>query len=328
MQDDPFGQTSGPSFQVTEAHRESIAALIALWGFSDSGKTFSALRLARGLVGSKGKIVVIDTENRRAKFYAGMFGGWHHIDMQPPFTAQRYTAAVEAAIRFGADCIIIDSMSHVWAGEGGVLDQAEASSMNGLAKWRAPKMEYTRMRNMLLRSPVHVIFCLRAKEKYVQTGGGKSAQIVSSGHVPICDSLFIYEMTVSAKMESGTHKPIAPVKAPEGMRTPIIPGEFISEKAGEAIAEWAAGGVKLDHAALATQTEARAVATEGTIRFRDWWQSIDKQAKAACKEILPEIQSIAKQADEEMARKAEEAIRESNSGDDPLADPFSQDAAA
>lgn len=327
MQDDPFGHAAGPSFQVVEAQRESIAALIALWGFSDSGKTFSALRLARGLVGAKGKIVVIDTENRRAKFYAGMFGGWHHIDMQPPFTAQRYTAAVEAAIRFGADCIIIDSMSHVWAGEGGVLDQAEASSVNGLAKWRAPKMEYTRMRNMLLRSPVHVIFCLRAKEKFVQTGAGKSAQIASTGHVPICDSLFIYEMTVSAKMESGTHKPIAPVKCPEGMKPSIIPGEFISEQSGAAIAEWAAGGVKLDHAALAVQAEARAKATEGTIKFRDWWQSIDRPKRAACKDIMPEIQSISTQADEESARKAQDLIREANTGDDPLSDPFTQDAA-
>ena len=327
MKDDPFSHAGGPSFQVTEAHRESIAALIALWGFSDSGKTFSALRLARGLVGAKGKVVVIDTENRRAKFYAGMFGGWHHIDMQPPFTAQRYTAAVEAAIRFGADCIIIDSMSHVWAGEGGVLDQAEANNSSGLAKWKTPKMEYTRMRNMLLRSPVHVIFCLRAKEKYVQTGSGRDAKIVSAGHVPICDSLFVYEMTVSAKMESGTHKPMIPVKAPEGMRPSIIAGEFITERSGEAIAEWAAGGVKLDHAALAVQAEARTKATDGTIKFRDWWQSLDKPARAACKDILPEIQDIAKKADEEMARKAEEMIKDASSGDDPLTDPFAQTAA-
>src|SRR3954470_5435151 len=107
MNNDPFdGDDSAPAFQVVEAKREAVPALIALWGFSDSGKTYSALRLARGLVGDKGKIALIDTENRRAKFYAGMFGGWLHLDLQPPFTPARYMAAHDAAIKAGANVII------------------------------------------------------------------------------------------------------------------------------------------------------------------------------------------------------------------------------
>lgn len=324
---DPFGgMEDAPSFVVREAVREAVPALIALWGFSDSGKTYSALRLARGLVGPKGKIAVIDTENRRAKFYSGLFGGWLHIDMQPPFTPARYTAALNAAIQAGANAVIVDSMSHVWEGEGGVLEQADASNARGLAKWKNPKMAYKRMTNALFRAPVHVIFCVRAKEKFVQEGSGRDATIVSAGHMPICDSRFIYEMTVACHMESGAHKPSSPVKIPSEIHHAIKPREFISEESGRIIAEWLAGGLPVDHETEALHASARGRATEGTVAFRDWWQSLTKMQRAAIKPIIPELQELAKQADDEMVRAAS-ISEETNSGDDPLADPFTGKAA-
>ena len=327
MQDDPFGHAAGPSFQVVEAQRESIAALIALWGFSDSGKTFSALRLARGLVGAKGQ--------NRGDRYRKPPGEVLCRDVRR-LASHRHAAPLHRSTlhsrgggRHPVRCRLYHHRQHVpclggrrWGARPG---RGEFSQRAGEVAGAEDGIHQDAQHAPALSGPRHL--CLRAKEKFVQTGAGKSAQIVSTGHVPICDSLFIYEMTVSAKMESGTHKPIAPVKCPEGMKPSIIAGEFISEKSGEAIAEWAAGGVKLDHAALAVQAEARAKATEGTIKFRDWWQSIDRPQRAACKDIMPEIQNIATQADEEAARKAQELIRDANTGDDPLSDPFTQDAA-
>lgn len=310
-----------PAFKATEAIREAVPALIALWGFSDSGKTYSALRLARGLVGQKGKIAVIDTENKRAKLYAGLFGGWLHIDMQPPFTPARYVAAFDAAIKAGAGAVIVDSMSHVWEGEGGVLEQADNSSAKGLAKWKNPKMAYKRMTNALFRAPVHVIFCIRAKEKFVQQGAGQSATIASAGYVPICDNRFVYEMTVAAHMESGTRKPLDPVKAPDAIAHAIQPGHFIDEEAGRIIAEWLAGGAAVDHETEALQSSARSVATEGTVHFRDYWQTLTKKQRTSLKPILGELQEIATQANEEIA-KTESEIANANAGPDPLDDPF------
>lgn len=320
---DPFqGMDDAPAFKVVEAQREAVPALVALWGFSDSGKTYSALRLARGLAGPKGKIVLIDTENKRAKHYSGLFGGWSHLDLQPPFTPQRHTAAFEAAIAVGANVIIMDSMSHVWEGEGGVLEQADASTVNGLMKWKAPKMAYMRMVNRMLRSPVHVIFCLRAKEKYVQIGQGKQAKIELAGQEPICGKRFVFEMTISAHMESGTRKPLEPVKIPEGMINAIKPGEFITEDCGKQIAEWLAGGSPVDHVAMALQASARDVAAEGTIRFRDWYQTLTKPQRASLAGIIPELKAVATESDEEAARAAQTASDTANTGDDVLADPF------
>lgn len=329
MSNDPFdGMEDAPAFKVTEAVREAVPALIALWGFSDSGKTYSALRLARGLVGPKGKIAVIDTENKRAKFYAGMFGGWLHIDLQPPFTPARYTAALNAAIQAGADAVIVDSMSHCWEGQGGVLEQADASTAKGLAKWKNPKMAYKRMTNALFRAPVHVIFCVRAKEKFVQQGGGKDATIASAGLVPICDSRFIYEMTVSAQMESGAHKPLAPVKVPAEIINAIKPGEFISEQSGEIIAAWLAGGAPVDHEMESFRAVAREAATHGSVAFRDWWaNNVTKAKRPMLEPILPELQDIAAKADDEIARSASDAMDGANDGGNPLDDPFTPNSA-
>lgn len=319
---EPFDQAEGPVFKVVKAELEQTPALIALWGFSDSGKTFSALRLARGLVGPKGKIVVIDTENKRAKFYARMFGGWHHVDMQPPFTPERYTQAFEAAIHAGASVIVVDSMSHVWEGEGGVLDQADRSNAKGLLKWKAPKTAYARMINKLLRAPVPVIFCLREKDKLVQKGD----KVEHVGQEPICGKRFIFEMTVACHMASGLRTPMDPVKAPDPVKDVIKPGQYITEQAGEAITAWLAGGAAVSHAATAAQSEARTEAQKGSVHFRDWWQSRTKDQNAPLKDITGELQQIAKEADAEIA-KAQTQIDEANSGDNPLDDPYTGRAA-
>lgn len=323
---DPFtGSFDEPAFKVIEAVREAVPSLTALWGFSDSGKTYSALRYARGLVGPKGKIVVIDTENKRAKFYSGMFGGFGHIDLQPPFTPHRYTAAVEAAIQAGADAIIVDSASHVWQGEGGVLEQADATNATGLRKWQAPKTAYVRMVNRMLRSPVHMIFCLRAKEHYVQKGAGKQAEVVHMGQIPIFGAGFIYEMTVAIRMESGSRQPLT-VKAPDPIASVIQAGEFITEEQGAKVAAWLAGGTMVDHEITALQASARSVATEGTGKMREWWKaSLTKGQRAALEPILPELRDLADTADTEIAKAVSAQTDQLN---DPLADAFTPEKQA
>lgn len=305
-------------FEPKPAQRRATPALIALWGPSGTGKTFSALHIARGLVGPSGKIGLIDTENRRAEFYADEAGGWLHIDFQPPFSPDRYTAAFGAFERAGVGCIIVDSMSHVWEGEGGVLDMADAQRtregrpMDGLAKWKAPKTAYKRLINGLLRAPCHVIFCLRAKESVKQEGKGKNAEIVKEGLAPICGKGFIYEMTVSALLGQD-HKPVFPdsngpfraepmtpsLKAPKGLETVFARGEYLSERTGEIIAEWVAGGAPVDHDAERAMREARDVATFGLNRLTEYAGKQDEATKAILRSRWAELKHIAETADAE-----------------------------
>jgi len=317
---------NAPMFPALPAVREATPALIGLWGPSGSGKTLSALRMARGLVGPSGKIVVVDTENGRAKFYAEEAGGWLHIDMQPPFTPERYTAAMESAEAAGADAIIFDSASHVWAGEGGVIDMAESVDMSGLGKWRGPKLRYTKMFNALLRSPVHAIFCLRSKELNQQKGTGKQATIISVGLVPICEKNFIYEMTL-AFLLGPDHKPMvrptetfhaAPnvpsFKVPDALLSHIPPNEYLSEATGHAIAEWIGAGAAVNEHMEALKRNARAKASLGSEAMRQHWLSLSPADKQLLRPIVPDLQVTAQQADA-----AGPASDEGSEEDDPFA---------
>ncbi len=324
------------TFSIVKAERKATPALIGLWGPSGSGKTMSALRIARGLVGPKGKIGMIDTENRRAEFYANVAGGWDHLDLQPPFGPSRYTQAFksfEDAGQYG--CIIVDSMSHVWEGEGGVLDIAGANSSTGLQKWNAPKTAYKRMLNGLLRAPFHVIFCLRAKEAVRQKGRGKDAEIESLGLAPICEKHFIYEMTVSVLL-GPDHRPlhketdrfrcspdVPAVKAPDEIWGAIKPGEYLSEETGATIADWVNGGATFDQDSEKLKRTARDVATLGMARLEQHWGSLNKAQKKILQPHLEEFKGIAAKADEE----AVHDDVEEGPGDDPFADRFSTAAA-
>lgn len=329
-------------FEVKKAVREAVPALIVYWGPSGSGKTYSALKTARGLVGPKGKIVVIDTENGRAKFYADMVGGWEHIDFQPPFTPQRYTEAMKVAEKAGADCIIIDSMSHVWEGEGGVLDMADNAksssgrALTGLAKFKTPKTAFKRMMNNLLRSPVNVIFCLRAKQLSVQVGKGGDAEIIDKGLTPICEKNFIFEATVSVLL-GPDHKPvfqntedlkcnpaIPSVKVPEDAASAIKRGAYMDETTGASIAAWLGGGEAVDHETRALQRTARNKATEGSVKMRDWWTNdLTKAERQTLAPMLDELKTVAAQADQDEATAAN--TDDSGGDHDPLDDAFTPD---
>lgn len=329
MSVEPFTGIDGqPAFEIVEATREAIPAQIALWGAPDSGKTYSALLLARGLVGPEGKIVIIDAEHKRAKFYSGLFGGFFHLNLLPPFSPERYMGAHKAALAAAADAIIVDSASHVWGGEGGVLAQVDASKEpNAIDRWKSPKAAYNAMVSSMLRSPVHMIYCLREKERFVQPAPGRPAEIVSAGFSPICDPLFIHEMMISARLEAGTHKPLFPIKIPDAIMTAIKPGELITEKTGRFIGDWISSGAPIDQEKEALHEDCRAVASQGTAVFCQWWKKLTKQQREVCKGILPELQGLTRQADTEMLRSMDDAT-ESLSGTSPFDDAFTKGSAA
>lgn len=305
------------TFAITKAQRKATPALIAIWGGSGSGKTMSALLMARGLVGPSGKIGLIDTENRRAEFYADIAGGWNHLDLQPPFSPDRYSEAFqefEDAGGFG--CIVVDTMSHVWQGEGGILEMADEIGGNGLHKWKAPKMAFQRMQNKLLRAKFHVIFCLRAKEGVRQKGSGKGAEIESIGLTPICEKGFIHEMTVSVLL-GPDHKPlfqeterlkcsplVPMVKAPDELWGSIKPNHFLNEETGAAITEWIGGGAAFDQEFEQMKRVARDVSTLGMDALEKHWTSLSKAQRKRMAGILDDLKATAARADSEPAGEA------------------------
>ncbi len=285
-------------FSFTPAVRRNTHILLALAGASGSGKTYSALELATGLAGD-GKIAVIDTEAGRALHYADKFK-FDHCDMGPPFTPQRYREAIEDAEKAGYAVVVVDSMSHEHAGEGGLLEMAEAEllkpNMRSPANWAAPKAAHKRMMNRFLQCRSHLIFGLRAEEKirieklFDERTQREKTVVVQAGWQPICEKTFMFEMVVSFVM-SPEH-PGIPIegsgKIQDQHRFAFPAGKLVTGAAGKALAEWAAGGVPPAPEAPAVpewltqlETAGRHEALKGNKALDAWIKSLGKDHKKA-----------------------------------------------
>lgn len=242
------------AFQFIPAKREQVGLIIGMIGGTGSGKTYSAMRLATGL--SQGKpFAVIDTEAGRAKHYADQFK-FDHGDLKPPFRPDAYTGAIMAADAAGYPVIVVDSMSHVWSGDGGVLDwhEEEFQRMGGrdnvkITAWIKPKMGHKAMVQKLLQVRAHLILCFRAEEKIEMVREDGKLKVVKKetptgldGWVPICEKNLPFELTASFLLMSQRPGYAHPIKLQEQHR-PMVPLDRpITEETGRALAEWAAGG--------------------------------------------------------------------------------------
>lgn len=243
-------------FTIKKATRTGVKPLVGMYGKSGSGKTMSALLLARGLVGPNGRIVLIDSESGRGSIFSDVIpGGYSVLDLDAPFSPMRYEEAIAKA-ESAADAVVVDSMSHEWSGEGGVLDWAddELQKMGGgdnnkMRSWIKPKMAHKMMVGRLLRCKVPLICCLRGEEKTHMVKGpdNKSKVITDEFSTPLYDPRFIFEMllnleTVSRDGKGGYVYPTKVTHPDLGKLLPS-PDEQIGIKHGEAIAKWCSGSV-------------------------------------------------------------------------------------
>jgi len=172
-----------------KVQRKAAKMRVALSGPSGAGKTLSALYLAYGVTGSWDKIALIDTEHGRGQFYGNRpdleIGEYLYQELVPPFTVERYIAvAKEAQEAVGPDgVIIIDSFSHAWEGEGGVLDFKEQTELqqgkNSFTAWSDAGKKQNLLINTLLSMNSHVIVTMRAKMAYAmeQNERGKTVPV-------------------------------------------------------------------------------------------------------------------------------------------------------
>jgi hypothetical protein len=281
------------------AVRENVPWMIGLSGGTGSGKTYSALLLASGMSGGK-PFAVIDTENGRARHYADMFR-FDTADLEPPFRPERYAEAIIAADEAGYPVIVVDSMTHEYVGDGGILDwQDEEFHRMGaresvkFSSWIAPKQGHKRMVTALLQRKAHIIMCFRAEEKIeiVKDERGKT-QVVPKrslvgldGWVPITEKTLPYELTMSLLLlaqEAGVPKPI---KLQEQHR-PLVPLDRpLTADVGAALAEWAKGAPPKPQVITAEQQHSIVAGAQAA-----------NLTAAEAKKILQETAGVAKSAD-------------------------------
>lgn len=260
---------------IKKATRQGVKPLIGLYSESGCGKTYSALLLARGFVGPTGKIVMVDTESGRGSLYADVLpGGYEVLELRQPFTPARYIEAIHAAEGSGAAICVLDSVSHEWEGQSGVLDMAtaneERTGKSGLHNWKGPKMEHAKFMLALLQSPLPIIVCCRAKYKTRQTRGtkemadsgainfnqvGKTIILKDDDTTPIQADDFIFELTAHASVLKD-HAIVLTKCSHPTLRDcfPKDRTEPIAVKHGEALAKWCNGAAAPTPTAQPTTT--------------------------------------------------------------------------
>jgi hypothetical protein len=242
------------TYTFRPARRSSAPLIIGIAGGTGSGKTYSAMRLAKGMAGGQ-RFAVIDSENGRASFYADSFD-FDTAQIAAPFTPAHYLAAIQAADRAGYPVIVVDSASHEYAGDGGVLDlqEAEFKRLGGgdnvkMLSWAMPKTEHKAMVYGLLQLKAHLILCFRAENKIEIAKDDRGLTVVREkrslvgyhGWIPITEKSLPFELTTFLMLtadEPGKPKAITlrePHRAMFPSDTPI------SEASGSQLAAWASG---------------------------------------------------------------------------------------
>lgn len=154
--------------EILKAERKQAKIKLAFQGPAGSGKTYSALLMAYGLSGSWNKIVVIDTENGSSNLYAHL-GDFNVINFSAPYTPEKFVAAITLAESSGMEVIIMDSISHEWEGQGGILDMHSAMAGNSFTNWAKLTPRHNAFVQGILNCRCHVIGTIRSKQDYVLT---------------------------------------------------------------------------------------------------------------------------------------------------------------
>lgn len=143
---------------------------LALAGPTGSGKTFTALVLAKGI---GGRIAVADTENSSAELYEDLVE-FEHANIQPPYTPEKFIEVIKAAEKANFDTLILDSITHEWSGVGGcleIVDQLTSSTFKGNSwgAWSQVTPRHRKFIDAMLQSSINIIVTMRSKMETIQT---------------------------------------------------------------------------------------------------------------------------------------------------------------
>ena len=193
------------------------------------------------------KICLIDTENESGSLYVGkqiagvIVGEYLTINLEAPYSAARYLKAIDLAEQAGVEYLVIDSLSHAWTGEGGLLDvqgNVAKRSGNSYTAWREVTPLHNKLVDRILQCPMHVAVTLRTKTEYVieDNGNGKKTPR-KIGMAPVFRDGVEYEFTIFFELDQ-SHAAAATKD-----RTGLFDGQYflIAPDTGARIRDWLAG---------------------------------------------------------------------------------------
>ena len=220
-----------------KATKEQAKLRLALFGVSGSGKTYTALRLAKGL---GGKIAVIDTERNSACKYSDRFD-FDVCDAKKPSIENLKMFIDEAR---GYDVLIIDSMTHAWLE---LLQEVEKLAKtkfggNTWSAWSEGTPKQMGLINALLDFPGHIIATMRVETNWTTVTNEKGKVVpVRVGEAPKQGKGIEYEFDMLMQI-SPEHDALVIKDRTGKYQDEVI--QLPDEEFGKALGEWLKDGKK------------------------------------------------------------------------------------
>lgn len=217
--------------QLHQAKRQNVKIKLGLQGGAGVGKSMSALLLAYGITNDWTKIAIIDTENHSSELYSHL-GAYNVLNVEAPFSPERYEQAINICLNAQMEVIIIDSISHEWDY---IVEEHGKLAGNSYTNWSKFTPRHQQFINTILQANVHIICTIRTKQDYVlQEKNGK--QIPEKvGLKPIQRDGLDYEFTLVFDIDC-KHNAIASKD-----RTGLFVGKSdlrLSKDIGQQIVNW------------------------------------------------------------------------------------------
>lgn len=318
-----------PVAQITDP----LTVTLGLSGASGTGKTYSALLVARGMAeavaGPGAPIGYVDTENRRALHYKADFPEMRHFDMKAVdgagqmigFGPERWIEVIDAAEAAKLPVLVIDSFSHAWEGVGGVLD-LHAQTLDRLTRgddskkdarsqlaWAEVKPRYRRLIDRIVRAQTNIVICTRAKP-VMQAGFGdkaKNARPTKTRRAdvpwdPAADGDLMFEMSAMVILDPRAPGcPVHQIKVADQFKALLDATKPLTTATGRAFVEWARG--QGDSAAQKKLLDrAREEARKGKDAFTAFWGGLEKGgSREVVRTILAECQELVAEAERKNA---------------------------
>lgn len=265
-------------FQKAKREQLWIKALLA--GPSGSGKTYSALRLAIGLAKACGsRVAAVDTENGRIRYYANEFD-FDDLQLDAPYTPEKYIQAIDDAVDGGYKVLIIDSITHEWDY---CIDVHDKMPGNSYTNWGKITPRHDAFMEKILQSPIHVISTVRGKDTYVmeEKNGKQVPKKVGMGYKQRDNTEYNYTLTFNIAQDTHIAEALKD-------NTHLFEGryEVLTEKDGKALYDWANAGEKPTKAPTKSTTPKKATTKEEPVEDDAIYDSIET--------LVAEIDTVAK----------------------------------
>ena len=225
-----------------KAMRKKAKLRLALTGPSGSGKTYSALLVAKGI---GGRIAFIDTEKGSASLYSDI-ADFDVLELDPPFSPERFIEAIKSAEDAGYDSLVIDSITHEWGGVGGCLELVDTISKakyrgNSWSAWSEINPRHRLFLDAILRSPMHIIATMRSKTETAQVEENGRKKVAKLGMKSEQRDGVEYEFTTVLDIAHETHHAIASKDRTKlfSNSDPVI----LSEETGKKLLNWLDSGI-------------------------------------------------------------------------------------